>query len=773
MDIDVDYDYAHKDEVVAFEADDNGRDHFAKICTFTGMNAKSVLKDCCRINGLPTSTGSELAAFIPDEVEMTLQKAYDSVPELQDYLKNADDVIKKIWKIALKLEGTKKSQSTHACGHIPTPIPCEDLFPSVIDKKSGCLACQYDMAQAEHLGNLKKDLLMLRNLTIVDVAQREVKKKDPNIVIPIWNNEVFYDEEALKMISRGETLGIFQLESDGMAAFMKQLKPDTFEDIIAGVALYRPDPMDFIPQYIAGKKDPSTITYLTPKLEPILKNTYGVIVYQEQVMQIVQQLAGYTKGRSDVLRKAMGKKKMDIMLAERKVFIDGNQAEIDEAREKGKKEPPFVPGCVANGIPAEIADTIYDQMVDFAKYAFNKSHAACYAAIAMETAYIKAHYPMEYMAGLLSSVMDDKDKFPPYYTECRKLGVKVAKPDINESDFMFSVYGDGLRFGLARLKGITPEKMKAIIAEREAHGRFTGIADFVMRCPDVKKDNIEALIKAGAFDFTGKTRNAMLQSYESLINKIKKDSREQCTGQMTIFDMLPEMGSNSSMYDIPDAPELTAEEIREGEKEVTGLYLSSSPLDDYRSFVDKNTDSDSANLAERTKEPAIFSAGVITKKKLIHTKKTGALMCFYEIEDDYGKYTVVVFPKKYEELNCRNIGEGAVVWITGKAVDEDGKLEVLAEDLKVIRDIPVEYVLRTSPDRISEAERAIGGLPQGEAKVTLYVLGEGKANVKYYRPIELSNSTTETLKSKLGDSNVIVRRVQQMTHSFVTGENKR
>lgn len=357
-DIDVDYDYSHKDEVIAFEAEDNGKDHFSKIQTFTTMNAKGIVRDIARVAGYPPSVGSKIAGFIPKDPKMTLDKAWELDPELQNYI-NSDEGLKKLWEIVRKLEGTKKAPSTHACGHIPTPVPCEDLYPVSVDSETGYLVCQYNMSDAEHLGNLKKDLLMLRNLTIIDTAQREIKEKY-DVDIPLWTDEILNDKKALELIASGDTNGIFQLESEGMKDFMKKLQPSCFEDIIAGVALYRPGPMDYIPNYIQGKHDPASIQYLTPELEEILQSTYGVIVFQEQVMQIVRKLAGFSMGRADLIRKAMGKKKQEIMDEEAPRFIYGDkELKID--------------GCVNRGISEDIAQKIWDQMVDFAKYAFNKS----------------------------------------------------------------------------------------------------------------------------------------------------------------------------------------------------------------------------------------------------------------------------------------------------------------------------------------------------------------------------------------------------------------
>ena len=521
-DIDVDYDYSHKDEIIASEAESNGKDRFAKIQTFTTLQVKGLLRDLVKIAGYPVSVGSRLSK-LTNGCD-TLQKAWDNNPDLQQYI-NSESGLQHIWKIALKLEGTKKAASTHACGHIPTLEKCEELFPCSLDQDSGYLICQYDMVQAEHLGNLKKDLLMLRNLTVIDTAHRAVEEKY-GIKIPLWTDEILNDPDALSLISQGKTNGVFQLESEGMKNFMKELKPNCFEDIIAGVALYRPGPMDFIPDYIKGKHHPEGITYLVPELEEILAPTYGQIVYQEQVMQIVQKLAGFSMGRADVVRRAMGKKKMEIMLAEREHFIEGS-------KELG------IPGCIQNGICRETAETIYDEMIDFAKYAFNKSHAAAYAAIAMQTAYLKAHYPMEFYAGLLTSVMDDTDKLAPYITECRRNQIKVLPPDINTSTEDFTVSENGIRYGLSSIKKVGREVVRKIIIEARKKP-FQNLYDFLERNPGCNVRACLNLIYAGAFDSIESNRHTLAENAGPIILSIRKESKNSVEGQMSLFDLFPE-----------------------------------------------------------------------------------------------------------------------------------------------------------------------------------------------------------------------------------------
>ena len=641
-DIDVDYDYSHKDEVVAFEAQSNGMDHFSKIVTFTTMLAKGVLRDCARVAGQPVSVGNKLASMVPNQLGITLKGAFDANPELREYI-SSDPAIEKLWNIALKIEGCKKAVSSHACGHIPTPVPCEDLYPVHVDKRSGYLVCQYTMGEAEHLGNLKKDLLMLRNLTIISTAHKEVKKRY-GIDVPLWNSEILGDKETLELIASGDTNGVFQLESEGMKKFMRDLKPSSFEDIIAGVSLYRPGPMDFIPDYIKGKKRPSSVTYLTPQLKPILESTYGQIVYQEQVMQIVQRLAGFTLGRADVVRKAMGKKKDDIMKAEREKFIYGYHEEGFD-----------IPGCVANGISEEIASTIYDQMQDFAKYAFNKSHAACYAAIAMQTAYLKCHYPLEFYSGLLTSVMDKTDKLASYLYECKGKGVRILPPDINTSTDTFSVEDDHLCYGLSSIKGVGDKVVKDIIAERENNGPYVSLTDFLRRNPSCGKDVFENFIHAGAFDRFGYTRMSMALASGPMVASLRKMAKNEIPGQISIFDLLGDEDAQTQ-DSIPDAGEYDDIELLRHEKEATGIYISKHPVDAYEKALSRYRVSKSPEF-EADEETGCYKVidrsihyivGLVSDIRVI-TTKNNELMAFVEVEDQLGSVSVTVFPDLYRE----------------------------------------------------------------------------------------------------------------------------
>lgn len=762
-DIDVDYDYSHKDEVIAFEAESNGWDHFAKIRTFTGMNAKGIIRDVARVAGYPPSIGDRIAKLIPEDPKMTLDKAWESSPELQSLI-NSDTGYQKLWEIAKKLEGTKKAPSSHACGHIPTPVPCEDLFPVSVDTETGYLVCQYNMTDAEHLGNLKKDLLMLRNLTIIDTAQKSVKKKY-GIEIPLWTDEILNDKDALSLISSGDTNGVFQLESDGMKDFMRKLQPTCFEDIIAGVALYRPGPMDYIDDYIRGKHDPSSIKYLTPELESILSSTYGVIVYQEQVMQIVQKLAGFSMGRADLIRKAMGKKKQEIMDEEAPRFIYGD-------KELG------IDGCVNRGISEQIAQKIWDQMVTFAKYAFNKSHAAAYAAIAMQTAYLKAHYALEFAAGLLTSVMDNTKKLAIYIAEYRKNNVKILPPDLNLCTTDFVVVGDSIYYGLAALKNVGLKAVGKIIKEREENGVYASFYDLIKRNPEIDKKMLEALTKAGALDFTGYTRHTLMVSGVNYLSEQKKDSKKQIEGQMSLMDLLNSNNDDTAVLSavlsntLMELPEYSEEELLLYEKEAAGIYISKHPIDVYAGLLSKNpvkyssyflSDEETGEIPVKEKEE-VAVAGIIKSFKIIYTKKKNEPMAFLDVEDSIGITKVVIFHSLYELLKDK-IKEDKPVFIRGNASIREDEANLIADCV---------FFLNEPNQRIWIRFGSLQDFRSNEVlldKIALWNKGMSLVSVafndkKHTMPLNLHMSSDQKaineLKDAFGAMNVLVRETQYL-----------
>lgn len=756
-DIDVDYDYSHKDEVVAFEAEDNGKDHFAKIQTFMAMNARGIMRDIARVAGYPASIGSQLAEFIPKDPQITLKKAWELNPELRNFI-NSDSGYQKLWDIALKLEGTKKSPSTHACGHIPTPVPCEELFPVGVDSETGYLVCQYNMTDAEHLGNLKKDLLMLRNLTIIDTAQREIKEKY-GIEIPLWSDEILNDEKALALIASGDTNGVFQLESAGMKDFMKKLKPTCFEDIIAGVALYRPGPMEYIPMYIKGKHDPSSIHYLTPELEEILDSTYGVIVFQEQVMRIVRKLAGFSMGRADLIRKAMGKKKQKIMDQEAPRFINGDP-ELNIA------------GCVNNEIKKEIAEQIWDQMVDFAKYAFNRSHAAAYAAVSMQTAYLKAHYPLEFAAGLLTSVMDNTEKLTLYVSEYRKKGYKILSPDINSCNTEFTVIGNDLCYGLAAIKGIGKAALDKIIVERNTHGQYKDFYDFIARAPGCDKKMLDNLAGSGALDFTYLTRRTLIESGEKYLEQKREEDKKQVTGQMSFFDLFEDDSENKKLFseeNLPLLPEYSEDELLVKEKETTGLYISHHPLERYHEIIRKNDIMENTVFMEdpETGEYPVYDgqniriAGLIVSCKSIFTKKDNKPMAFLGIEDEVNSVDVVVFPKLYQNL-AMQLEKDRPVIVAGKVSLKGDKASVLADSIFFL-DEPLHTVWVRFEDKNDFHKRRtvlenIADRHRGSSRIKIAYRNSKKADTLWTH-ILANKETLNELKNVYGPENVAVTKL--------------
>ncbi len=672
--------------------------------------------------------GNKLAKMIPkkpaeDKDEVTLTRAYELNPEIEEYLAT-DESIRKLWMIASRLEGCKKASSSHACGHIPTPIPCEDLFPCRVDSNDErFLVCEYDMIEAEHLGNLKKDLLMLRNLTIIDQANKAIKARY-GIDVPLWADEIFNDAEALKLFATGDTDGLFQFESDGMKKFMKELKPTCFEDIIAGVALYRPGPMDYIPAYIAGKKDPSSVKYLCPELEPILKNTYGQIVYQEQVMRITTDLAGFSKGRSDKVRKAMGKKQLSVMLAEKENFIYGNAEEN-------------VKGCINNGISEAVAVEIWARMEKFAEYAFNKAHAACYAAIAMQTAYLKAHYPTEFMAGLLTSVIDEKAEVKAKYIYNTMMrGVIIHKPDINTSTTVFTPNTDGsITYALSSIRNVGGAVCDMLVAERTTNGAFRGIEDFLQRVPTANKRVVEYLVKAGAFDGFGHSRKAMLE----FADKFKAD-KKAFSGQMSLF----EIGLESTKDTITDCKEMPKRELLSNEKDAVGYYISGHPTLEYLPMLSKRFSrvadlipelDDEGNIIEAASVPEgndVYLLACPEKIKSVITKK-GDKMATLRLEDGTADIRAVCFPKAFEVCG-KYLESGTVLVIEGKlGEDNEGGLQVIIDEAVPVEQAPHRvYVKVKTQSEVSAVNDAIALAYDTVARDHATVYIEDTKEIKQY-----------------------------------------
>ena len=661
-DIDVDFCFERRQEVIDYVVRKYGKDRVVQIVTFGTMAARGVIRDVGRVMDLPYAFVDTVAKMIPKELNITLDKALAANHELKK-LYDEDEQVKELLDMSKRLEGLPRHTSMHAAGVVISQKSVDEYVPLSLGS-DGSVTTQFTMTTLEELGLLKMDFLGLRTLTViqnaVELAQQSTGRK-------IDMNQIDYDDKAvLDSIGSGKTDGVFQLESAGMKSFMKELKPQSLEDIIAGISLYRPGPMDFIPQYIKGKNHPDSITYDCPQLEPILAPTYGCIVYQEQVMQIVRDLAGYTLGRSDLLRRAMSKKKGDVMQKERQSFVYGNEAE-------------GVPGCVKNGIDEATANKIYDEMIDFAKYAFNKSHAAAYAVVSYQTAYLKYYFPVEFMAALMTSVIDNPPKVSEYIYACRQMGIEVLPPDINEGMGNFSVDKGKIRYGLAAIKSIGRPVIQAIIEERNARGRFKTLKDFVERLSgkEVNKRTIESFIKAGAFDSLGGTRKQFMMIYIRILDQVNQERKYSMAGQMSLFDLVDEDQKKEFDVQLPDVGEYEKEMKLAFEKEVAGVYLTGHPLEDYeekwkknitRTALDFQIDEDTGRTKVRDGARETIG-GMITDKTIKYTKNNKT-MAFITVEDLAGTVEVVIFPRDYEK-NQRFLDEDSKVFVKGRVSEED------------------------------------------------------------------------------------------------------
>ena len=661
-DIDVDFCFERRQEVIDYVVEKYGSDRVVQIVTFGTMAAKGVIRDVGRVMDLPYAFVDSIAKMIPKELNITLDRALSMNPELKK-LYQEDDQVHELIDMSKRLEGLPRHTSMHAAGVVISQKSVDEYVPLSLGS-DGSVVAQFTMTTLEELGLLKMDFLGLRTLTVIqDAARLASESAGERIDI----NQIDYDDKrVLESIGTGKTDGIFQLESGGMKSFMKELKPQNLEDIIAGISLYRPGPMDFIPQYIKGKNHPETITYDCPQLEPILAPTYGCIVYQEQVMQIVRDLAGYTLGRSDLLRRAMSKKKGEVMERERKNFVYGNPEE-------------GVPGCIANGIDEETANKIYDEMIDFAKYAFNKSHAAAYAVVSYQTAWLKYYYPVEFMAALMTSVIDNPGKVSEYIYTCRQLGIEILPPDINKGEGSFSVDNGNIRYGLAAIKSIGRPVIDAIIAERNARGEFKNLKDFIERLSgkEVNKRTIESFIKSGAFDSLGGTRKQFMVIYVKILDQVNQERKYSMTGQLSLFDMVDD--DQKAEFDIPLPPvgEYEKETKLAFEKEVLGIYLSGHPMEEYEEKWKKNISRTTLDfqLDEETGRTKVHDGareivgGIITSKTIKYTKNNQT-MAFIMLEDLAGSVEVVIFPKVYEK-NQQYLNEEGKVFVKGRVSEED------------------------------------------------------------------------------------------------------
>ena len=657
-DIDVDFCYERRQEVIDYVVEKYGKDQVVQIVTFGTLAAKGVVRDVGRVLDLPYAMCDSIAKMIPNDLGMTLDKAIAANPDLRK-LYNEDPQVKYLIDMSKRLEGLPRHTSMHAAGVVIGSRSIDEFVP-LSKAADGTITTQFTMTTIEELGLLKMDFLGLRTLTVIQNAVH-LAEKDYGISIDIDHID-FDDKRVLESIGTGRTEGVFQLESGGMKSFMKELKPENLEDIIAGISLYRPGPMDFIPRYLKGKNDKSSITYECPQLEPILSPTYGCIVYQEQVMQIVRDLAGYTMGRSDLVRRAMSKKKTAVMEKERQNFVYGNEAE-------------GVKGCIANGIDEKTANHIYDEMIDFAKYAFNKSHAAAYAVVSYQTAYLKYYYPKEFMAALMSSVMENVSKFSEYILNCRRMmNIAVLPPDINEGESGFSVSGGGIRYGLSAIKSVGKPVVDAILEERAKNGKFRTMEDFINRMTqrEVNRRTLENFIKSGALDSLPGTRRQKMAVGPALLENKARERKNAFEGQLSLFDIAGEEEKKEFEVVFPDVGEYAKEELLAFEKDILGVYISGHPLDDYEALWRKNITATAADfIVDEETEEAVVKDGIkaviggLVTGKTVKTTRTGQLMAFITLEDLMGSVEVIVFPRDYEN-NRDLLTEDEKLFIRGR-----------------------------------------------------------------------------------------------------------
>ncbi len=679
-DIDIDFCIERRQEVIDYVAEKYGKDHVAQIVTFGTLKAKGVVRDVGRVLDMPYARCDQIAKMIPNELNITLAEALATSNELKTEYDN-DPEVKYLIDMSMRLEGLPRHASMHAAGVVICAKPVDEYVPLSL-ASDGSVTTQYIMTTLEELGLLKMDFLGLRNLTVIQNTIDLIKANRGDEVD--LKNINYDDKKVLSYIGTGNTEGIFQLESAGMKNFMKELKPETLEDVIAGISLYRPGPMDFIPKYLEGKNNPNAVTYDCPELEPILKPTYGCIVYQEQVMQIVRDLAGYSLGRSDLLRRAMSKKKAAVMEKERQSFVYGNEEE-------------GVPGCIKNGISEEVATKIYDEMTDFAKYAFNKSHAAAYAVVAYQTAYLKYYYPTEFMAAMLSSVMDNTSKVAEYIYSCRSMGIEILPPNINEGFGDFTAAGDDIRYGLTAIKSVGRPIISAIIEEREKNGKFKDIDEFIVRTTDhgVNKRAIENFIKCGAFDCFDATRKQMMMVYNDICDSVSQERKTAMEGQVSFFDIADEETKESYKVRMPDCGEFDKDQMLEFEKEIIGIYVSGHPLDQLEDKWKSHITNISVdfNQPEEGEDPKVKDKSKVTVGGIINTltkkfTKRGQQMAFITLEDLVGTVEVIVFPRQYEQYRTL-MEEGEKIFVTGEAqIEENNDGKIIANNISSFENMP-------------------------------------------------------------------------------------
>ena len=761
-DLDIDFCYERRQEVIDYVARKYGSDHVSQIITFGTMKAKAVIRDVGRVMGMSYAAVDQVAKAIPFSLDMTLSKALEVSPQLAE-LVHSDPQVRQLYDTSLLLEGMPRHASTHAAGVLITAKPVTEYVP--LQTNDNVITTQYPMGTLERLGLLKMDFLGLRTLTVIrdtlDMMRQEGVDMKPED-IPTDDPGVY------RMISSGDTDGVFQLESGGMRLFLQNMKPSCFEDIIAAISLYRPGPMESIPRYIAGKNDPETVHYETPLLKPILEVTYGCMVYQEQVMQIVRDLAGYSLGRSDLMRRAMAKKKKDVMAKEREYFVDGM---VDE------NGNVVIDGCVRRGVPRQVAEHIYDEMSSFASYAFNKSHAAAYGLVAVQTAWLKLHHPVPFMAAILNSVMDNLPKAAGYIQYCRAHGIPILPPDVNQSVWKYSVGRDsrgtpGIRFGLGGVKNVGQGAVELIVKER-SHGPFTDIFDFATRAcgESVNKRTVESLIKAGALDGLGHNRAELLSVYEQLMDDAAQKKRQNLTGQLSLFDLAGPDGGSAPQppFRIPSLPEHPRKVLLSMEKEMTGVYITGHPLDEVRDLLGSGfttvaqviEDADSESRGQEYDGLSVSMAGILTQCRGKVTKK-GSMMGFLVLEDLTGSIEGLVFPKVYEKY-APMLSSDSLVVVDGKlSFREEEEPKLLVDAVRPLNAANAA-IKAASPEKTVPTSRGRAGAPArplsapklaAQSQRKLYLLADTRARMEEIKSLCQSHPGPVPVTVKIQDEGI-------------------
>ncbi|MDO5550091.1 MAG: DNA polymerase III subunit alpha [Lachnospiraceae bacterium] len=750
-DIDIDFCFERRQEVIDYVVRKYGKDQVVQIVTFGTLAAKGVIRDVGRVLDYPYAQCDAIAKMVPNDLGMTLDRALKESPDLRNAY-NKDDQVKYLIDMSKRLEGLPRHTSMHAAGVVISRTSVDEYVP-LSRAADGTITTQFTMTTLEELGLLKMDFLGLRTLTVINNAVRQIEK---NHGVKLDMDHIDYDDkQVLDSIGTGKTEGVFQLESGGMKGFMKELKPENLEDVIAGISLYRPGPMDFIPKYLKGKNDKSSITYECPQLEPILKPTYGCIVYQEQVMQIVRDLAGYTMGRSDLVRRAMSKKKTAVMEKERQNFVYGNAAE-------------GVAGCIAKGISEKTSNIIYDEMIDFAKYAFNKSHAACYAVVAYQTAYLKYYYPLEFMAALMTSVMDNAGKTAEYILTCRQMGIRIIPPDINEGESGFSVSGNAIRYGLSAIKSVGKSVVDIIVAERDSNGLFTSMEDFVDRMTnkEVNRKTLENFIKSGALDSMPGNRRQKIMVAPELLEQKNKEKKTSMAGQMSLFDFADDDSKDDFRITLPNVPEYPKEELLAFEKEILGIYISGHPMDAYEGMWRKTITATAADFIvdEETDRAKVVDGSTVTiggmvAGKVLKTTKTGQMMAFITLEDMLGSVEVLVFPKIYESHRELFV-EDEKLFIQGRvSIGDDPVGKLICERAVPFREVPRElWIQFENLDAYRDGEPQVLEIlreKEGRDTVIIYLKQEKARKILPANwNVNADQDLLDKLTKKLGEKNI-------------------